>query len=90
MLGKDVFSIFLLVAFVAITASIPLCHTDDGVIRDPYCPACNLQSSCVAIDTMEVFLPPDLTPAELPNSADSFDYSTVIIIGFPARPPPVV
>jgi len=84
MLGRKLLSALLLSVFVAIAASISLCHTDDAVARDPYCPACNFQSSCVAIEIVEVSLLPDPAPAEVLNSEESFDYSALIIIGFPA------
>jgi len=90
MLGRKLFSLVLLSVFVAITASISLCHTDDVVTRDPCCPACSFQSSCVAIDIVEVFLLPDPTPFEFLNSEEFVDYSALIITGFPARPPPLV
>ena len=90
MLGRKLLSVLLLSVFVAIAASISLCHTDDAVARDPYCPACSFQSSCIAIEIVELSLLPDPTPAEVPNSEESFDYSALIIIGFPARPPPLV
>jgi hypothetical protein len=89
MLGRKLLSTVLLSFLVVIAASVSLCHTDDAVRRDPYCPACNFQSSCVAIDVVEVSLLPDPTPAEVLNREESLDYSALIIIGFPARPPPL-
>ena len=90
MLGRRLFSLVLLSVFVAITASIGLCHTDEAGTRDPYCPACNFQSSCVAIDIVEVSLLQGPTLAEVLNCEESIEYSALIIIGFPARPPPLV
>ncbi len=90
MLGRKLLSVVLLSVFLAIVASINLCHTDDVGARDPDCPACNFQSSCVAIDIFEVSLLPDLPPAEILSSEESFNYAAQIIIGFPARPPPLV
>jgi len=86
--GKQLFSFVLLSFFITITASISLCHSDDAVARDPCCPACNFQSSCVAIDTVEVFLLPEYSLSEVMRSETSLQYSALVIIGFPARPPP--
>jgi hypothetical protein len=44
----------------------------------------------VAIEIVEVFLLPALTPTEVFNFEETSDYSAFIIIGFPARPPPFV
>jgi hypothetical protein len=88
-LGKKLFSLVLLALFLGISASIDLCHSDDAIARDPYCPACSFHSSCVAIDMVEVFLLPDPNPSEFLNREELFDYSAFIITGFPARPPPL-
>ena len=90
MTGSKVFSVLLLLVFVAITASISLCHTDDAIKQDPYCPACNFQSSFAAIDIVEVPSLPDLTPAEILKREESLEYSALIIVGFTARPPPLI
>ena len=90
MWGKKLFCFVLLAFFLAINASISLCHSDDAVARDPCCPACNFQSSCVAIDIVEVFLLPEYSSSEVMRSETSLQYSALIIIGFPARPPPHV
>jgi hypothetical protein len=90
MLSRRLFSLVLLSVFFALSASIGLCHTDDAGARDPYCPACNFQSSCVAIDIVEVFLLPDFAPFEFLKSEECLDYSALIIVRFPARPPPFV
>lgn len=90
MLGKKLFCFVLLSFFVAITASISLCHSDDAVSRDPCCPACGFHSSCVAIDIVEVFLVPEPSPSEMMTRETSLEDSALVIIGFPARPPPLV
>ena len=87
-MGRKLFSLALLSFFLAIVTTINLCHTDSAVGKDPYCPACNFQSSCMAIEIVEIGLLPDLAPFEILNNQALTDYSAQIIIGFPARPPP--
>jgi hypothetical protein len=89
MLGRKLFSLLLVSVFLAITTSIGLCHSDGTLGGDPYCPACNFQSSCVAIDIIEFSLVPDSGGAELVSKVDLPGYSAFVTLGFPARPPPV-
>jgi hypothetical protein len=73
---------------LVIVSSISLCHSEGNLAKDPYCPACNFQSSCVFIDLVDAFQLPELAVHDVPGSLDYSDYSSQVVFGYPARSPP--
>jgi hypothetical protein len=85
---KRVLSLLFLSMLLVIASLISLCHSESNLGKDPYCPACNFQSSCVAIDVIDAFQLPELAVHEIVGSLDCSDYASQVAFGYLARSPP--
>ena len=87
---KAVYNVAFLIVFLAISASISLCHTDTDLGVDSSCPACSFQACSVAIDVIDFYHQPQLVLMETTNQVEFFVHSIMFIVESPGRSPPAI
>jgi len=92
MLGwnRRFFNLAFLIVFLAITASVNLCHTETGFGSDPTCPACHFHNSCLATAVIHFFQLPVLSPVEIMENFVFSNHIDEVVPDYPSRSPPRV
>ncbi len=74
--------------FLAVTATINVCHTETGFDFDPSCPACSFQSTCLATAVIHFFQLPVVSLLEIMDVFVAVHYADEIVPNFASRSPP--
>jgi len=88
--NRKLINLIFLLAFLSVTVLINLCHTEASFMKDPYCPACSFQSSCLATATIHCFQLPELAPVEFLDDLEALHFTSEIIVNFTSRSPPLI
>jgi hypothetical protein len=80
----------VLCAFLFVTGTIDLFHTDGPFGKDPNCPACTFHSSAVAAPTIHLFQVPSLAVIEAVSLPAPCITVEIFFLAKTARAPPAV
>ncbi len=86
--NRQLVNLVFLIAFLAVTATINICHTETGLQADPSCPACNFKSTCLATAVIHFFQLPVISPIEIMNYFVAVNYVDEVIPKTASRSPP--
>lgn len=88
--NRQLFNLAFLIAFLTVTATINICHTETGLDADPSCPACNFKSTCLATAVIHFFQLPVISPIEILDYFVANNHVEEVIPNTASRSPPTV